>query len=88
MSDRFLPYGRQSIDDDDIAAVAAALRSDFLTTGPLVGQFEEAFARASGAVNAVACNSGTAALHDRDDVGCRRETRRESETDRCVAGSS
>jgi UDP-4-amino-4,6-dideoxy-N-acetyl-beta-L-altrosamine transaminase len=63
MSDRFLPYGRQSIDDDDVAAVAAALRSDFLTTGPLVEQFEEAFAQASGAVNAVACNSGTAALH-------------------------
>lgn len=59
----FLPYGRQTIDDDDIAAVAAALKSDFLTTGPLVEQFETAFAQATGAKNAVACNSGTAALH-------------------------
>lgn len=62
MSD-FLPYGRQSIDDDDIAAVAAALRADMLTTGPLVEAFERDFARASGAAHAVACNSGTAALH-------------------------
>lgn len=63
MSGHFLPYGRQTIDDDDIAAVAAALRSDFLTTGPLVARFEAAFADATGAANAVACNSGTAALH-------------------------
>jgi dTDP-4-amino-4,6-dideoxygalactose transaminase len=40
----FLPYGRQSIDEDDIAAVADALRSDYLTTGPLVDAFEDAFA--------------------------------------------
>ncbi len=59
----FLPYGRQTIDDDDIAAVAAALKSDFLTTGPLVEKFEAVFAEATGAGNAVACNSGTAALH-------------------------
>lgn len=63
MSGSFLPYGRQWIDDDDIAAVTAVLRSDLLTTGPLVAQFEAAFARATGAENAVACNSGTAALH-------------------------
>jgi UDP-4-amino-4,6-dideoxy-N-acetyl-beta-L-altrosamine transaminase len=60
---KFLPYGRQTIDDDDVAAVAAALRSDFLTTGPLVGAFETAFAAAAGARHAIACNSGTAALH-------------------------
>jgi UDP-4-amino-4,6-dideoxy-N-acetyl-beta-L-altrosamine transaminase len=60
---RMLPYGRQTIEDDDIAAVAAALRSDFLTTGPLVEEFEKQFAAASGAKHAVACNSGTAALH-------------------------
>lgn len=60
---RMLPYGRQTIEDDDVAAVADALRSDFLTTGPLVEQFEKAFAAASGAAHAVACNSGTAALH-------------------------
>ncbi len=58
-----LPYGRQTIEDDDLAAVAAALRSDFLTTGPLVDEFEKQFAAASGAKHAVACNSGTAALH-------------------------
>jgi UDP-4-amino-4,6-dideoxy-N-acetyl-beta-L-altrosamine transaminase len=60
---RMLPYGRQTIEDDDVAAVAAALRSDFLTTGPLVEAFEKQFAAASGAKHAVACNSGTAALH-------------------------
>lgn len=60
---RMLPYGRQTIEDDDLAAVAAALRSDFLTTGPLVEEFEKQFAVASGAQHAVACNSGTAALH-------------------------
>jgi UDP-4-amino-4,6-dideoxy-N-acetyl-beta-L-altrosamine transaminase len=60
---KFLPYGRQTIDDDDVAAVAAALRSDFLTTGPLVGAFETAFASATGARHAITCNSGTAALH-------------------------
>lgn len=59
----FLPYGRQSIDDDDVAAVAQALRADMLTTGPLVEEFEGDFARATAASHAVACNSGTAALH-------------------------
>jgi UDP-4-amino-4,6-dideoxy-N-acetyl-beta-L-altrosamine transaminase len=58
-----LPYGRQSIDDDDVAAVAAALRDDFLTTGPRVEAFETAFADAVGARHAVACANGTAALH-------------------------
>lgn len=59
----FLPYGRQSIEEDDIAAVAAALRGDFLTTGPLVAKFEAAFAARVGAAHAVACANGTAALH-------------------------
>lgn len=59
----FLPYGRQSIDADDLAAVADALRGDYLTTGPTVGKFEAAFAEAVGARHAVASNSGTAALH-------------------------
>jgi len=58
-----LPYGRQTIDDDDIAAVAAALRGDFLTTGPTVEAFENAFAETVGARHAVACANGTAALH-------------------------
>jgi perosamine synthetase len=59
----YLPYGRQAIDDDDRAAVAAVLKSDWLTTGPKVAEFEEAFALAVGAREAVAVNSGTAALH-------------------------
>jgi UDP-4-amino-4,6-dideoxy-N-acetyl-beta-L-altrosamine transaminase len=63
MSVQFLPYGRQTVEDDDVGAVAAALRGDFLTTGPRVEEYERAFARATGAVHAVACNSGTAALH-------------------------
>ena len=45
----FLPYGRQTIEDDDIAAVAEALRADFLTTGPTVEAFEHAFAETVGA---------------------------------------
>jgi UDP-4-amino-4,6-dideoxy-N-acetyl-beta-L-altrosamine transaminase len=59
----FLPYGRQTIEEDDIAAVAQALRGDFLTTGPTVAAFEEAFAAKVGAAHAVACSNGTASLH-------------------------
>jgi perosamine synthetase len=59
----YLPYGKQTIDDADRAAVAAVLASDWLTTGPKVAEFEEAFAAAVGAREAVAVNSGTAALH-------------------------
>ncbi len=58
-----LPYGRQSIDDDDIAAVVRVLRSDFLTQGPEVKRFEEGLAEATGAKYAVAVSNGTAALH-------------------------
>jgi len=58
-----LPYGRQTIEDDDIAAVVAALKADFLTTGPTVDAFETAFAEKVGARHAVACANGTAALH-------------------------
>jgi perosamine synthetase len=60
---RLLPYGRQVVDDDDVAAVVAALRSDFLTTGPRVAEFERAFADRVGARHAVAVSSGTAGLH-------------------------
>lgn len=63
MSQGFLPYGRQTIEDDDIAAVAAALRADYLTTGPTVEAFETAFREVVGARHAVACSNGTAALH-------------------------
>lgn len=60
---KFIPYGRQCIDEEDIQAVAAVLRSDFLTTGPAVGEFEEALAKVAGAPYAVAIANGTAALH-------------------------
>lgn len=58
-----IPYGRQSISDEDVAAVEAVLRSDFLTQGPAVPRFEEAVARIVGARHAVAMNSATSALH-------------------------
>jgi perosamine synthetase len=58
-----LPYGRQSLGKEEEAAVVEVLRGDWLTTGPLVDAFEEAFASAVGADHAVAINSGTAALH-------------------------
>ncbi len=58
-----LPYGRQSIGEDDIQAVVKVLRSDWLTTGPRVAEFEEAFAARVGAEHAIALSSGTAALH-------------------------
>lgn len=61
--DKLLPYGRQQIDEEDIAAVADTLRSDWLTTGPKVNEFEEAFAARVGAKYAVSFSSGTAALH-------------------------
>jgi UDP-4-amino-4,6-dideoxy-N-acetyl-beta-L-altrosamine transaminase len=58
-----IPYGRQSINDADVEAVVAVLRSDFLTQGPVVPAFEEAVAAKVGAAHAVACNSATSALH-------------------------
>lgn len=58
-----IPYGRQSIDEQDIAAVVAVLRGAWLTQGPAVEAFESAFAAKVGAQHAVAVNSGTAALH-------------------------
>lgn len=59
----FLPYGRQSIDEEDIAAVLAVLRGDFITQGPTIERFEAEIAKMSGARFAVAVTSGTAALH-------------------------
>ena len=58
-----LPYGHQSIEDDDINAVIEVLRSDWLTTGPRVNEFEESFAAYVGSKYAVAVSNGTAALH-------------------------
>src|SRR3989344_5970793 len=60
---RLIPYGRQSIDAKDIAAVSAVLSSPFLTQGPKVAEFERALAKRCGARYAVAVNSGTSALH-------------------------
>lgn len=64
MSDAgFIPYGRQDISEEDIAAVVDVLRSDYLTQGPRVPAFEAAIAGACGADHAVAVNSATSALH-------------------------
>jgi len=62
-----IPYGRQDITEDDIDAVVAVLRSDFITQGPVVPRFEEAVAAKVGAKHAIAVNSGTSALH----IACR-----------------
>lgn len=59
----YIPYGRQTVDEDDIQAVVDVLRSDYLTTGPMVAEFERRVAEYVGAKYAVAVNSGTAALH-------------------------
>jgi UDP-4-amino-4,6-dideoxy-N-acetyl-beta-L-altrosamine transaminase len=58
-----LPYGRQSISEEDIAAVTAVLRGDWLTTGPAVAAFETAVSELTGGHRVVSCTSGTAALH-------------------------
>ena len=57
------PYGRQDIDDDDVAAVVAALRGELLTCGPEVERFEAALGRTLGAAHVVVCSNGTTALH-------------------------
>lgn len=59
----FLPYGRQVVEDDDIAAVVRVLKGDYLTTGPEPAAFEQDFAAYVGAPHAVVCANGTAALH-------------------------
>ena len=58
-----IPYGRQTIGEDDVTAVADAVRGDWLTQGPTVRRFEEALAAATGAPHVVAFANGTAALH-------------------------
>ena len=62
----FIPYSCQEIDEADIAAVVAALRSDFLTQGPRLAEFETRFAALHNAGEAVAVSNATAALH----IGC------------------
>lgn len=59
----WIPYGRQTIEEDDIQEVVNVLRSDWLTTGPMVERFEKALAETVGARFAVTFSSGTAALH-------------------------
>ena len=59
----FIPYGRQFIDEEDIASVVEVLQSDFLTTGPKVKEFEETICNYTGAKYCVAVTNGTAALH-------------------------
>ena len=58
-----IPYGRQHIEEDDIQAVIRVLKSDWLTQGPVIEEFERAVAAYCGAQYAVAVSSGTAALH-------------------------
>ncbi|MBZ4645361.1 MAG: perosamine synthetase [Petroclostridium sp.] len=59
----FIPYGQQWIDEDDVQAVIETLKSDYLTTGPKIKQFEEKLKEVTGAEYAVAIANGTAALH-------------------------
>jgi UDP-4-amino-4,6-dideoxy-N-acetyl-beta-L-altrosamine transaminase len=63
LTDAFLPYGRQEIDDADIEAVVQALRAELITQGPRIEEFEEELAHYLGAGNVVAFANGTAALH-------------------------
>lgn len=59
----FIPYGKQWIDEDDIAAVLDVLKSDYLTNGPAISKFEKAICDYTGAKYAVAVSNATAALH-------------------------
>jgi UDP-4-amino-4,6-dideoxy-N-acetyl-beta-L-altrosamine transaminase len=63
MIDKAIPYGRQNITQEDINVVIAALQSDYLTQGPKILEFEQAFANYVGSTYAVAVSNGTAALH-------------------------
>jgi len=60
---RFIPYGRQKISEEDIQSVVEVLRSDFITQGPAINKFEEEVAKYLNVKYAVACSSGTSALH-------------------------
>src|SRR5690349_17271308 len=63
MSNNPIPYGRQNITEEDIRAVTEILKGDYLTQGPKIKEFEDAFASYVGAKYAVAVSNGTAALH-------------------------
>ena len=64
MSNPPIPYGRQSVDETDIASVSSVLRGDWLTQGPSIDAFERAVADYVGAGHAGAFSNGTAALHE------------------------
>ena len=61
--DTYLAYGKQKIDEDDINSVVKVLKGDYLTTGPIVSEFENSVAKYVGTKYAVAVSNGTAALH-------------------------
>ena len=63
MSDKFYPYGKQSIDDEDIQAIIDVLKSDWLTQGPKINEFESALCEKFGANYSSVVSSGTASLH-------------------------
>ncbi|MGE8421559.1 MAG: DegT/DnrJ/EryC1/StrS family aminotransferase, partial [Sphingobacterium siyangense] len=63
MSNQVIPYGRQHITEEDIQVVIDTLKSDYLTQGPKIKEFEDNFASYVGAKYAVAVANGTAALH-------------------------
>ncbi|HIF08277.1 MAG TPA: hypothetical protein EYQ64_15470, partial [Gemmatimonadetes bacterium] len=60
---RLLPYARHGVDESDVEAVVGVLRSDFLTTGPTIEEFERRFADRVGAGHAIAVSNGSVALH-------------------------
>lgn len=63
MIDHIIPYGHQHINDDDVQAVISALKSDYMTQGPRIGEFENVFANYLGVKYACVVSNGTAALH-------------------------
>ena len=63
IQERFLPYSRQNLDKNDIEAVKKVLKSNFLTQGPQIQEFEKSFSSYFNSKYAVACSTGTAALH-------------------------
>jgi len=63
LENKIIPYGKHEITQEDISAVVKVLESDFLTQGPLIGEFEQRFAQYIGSTYAVAVSNGTAALH-------------------------
>ena len=63
MINRYIPYGRQWIGKEDLKSVISVLKSNFITQGPKIKEFEDRVAGYCGAKYAVAVSSGTAALH-------------------------